>query len=39
MSPVGFKDTIPEKEGSQIKYVNDHVKFKPDFFALEKLAG
>jgi hypothetical protein len=38
MPPVGFEDTIPESEGSQTKYDNDHAKFKPVFFVLEKPA-
>jgi hypothetical protein len=39
MPLAGFEDTIPESEGSQNKYVNDHAKFKPVFFVLDKLTG
>jgi len=35
--PVGLQDTTPEGEDQQIKYINDHVKFKPVFFVLEEI--
>ena len=34
MVTAGFEPTIPATEGSQTKHVNDHAKFKHDFFVL-----